>query len=148
MKRASASTTPLAARRLLLALLLAAVNATAAAQNQEPREEAAAFEVATVKLNRSASRGRVDFGQDTIAITGVTVVEIIQAVYAIQPFQLVRIDSPVLGQRVDIVAKAPAPASPAVLQRMLQPLFGGTFRAYRPQGNARYGLPDSHGRGE
>ena len=92
---------------------------------------AQAFEVATVKLTADSNvRPRVVLSPDAgrISITAVTVEEIVQAAYGIQASQLVTTGSPVLKQRVDIVAQTGGPATAAQLQKMLQPLLAERFK--------------------
>jgi uncharacterized protein (TIGR03435 family) len=54
--------------------------------------------------------------------------DVILAAYALQPFELIDNGSPILPQRVDIVAKADAAAIIVEMQRMLQPLLAARFK--------------------
>lgn len=90
-----------------------------------------AFEVASVKLNKSNGRSRISAvpAAGRLMITGMTVQDVVQGAYGIQSFQLVTVDSPVLRQRIDIEAKAERPAgSLAQMQQMLQPLLADRFK--------------------
>ena len=99
----------------------------ARAQSAEPR-----FEVASVRLNTSNERVRLrvraipDAGR--LTITGLLVQEVIQSAYGLQTFQLVGNGSPVLKQRIDIVAKAATPTTVAEMQQMLRPLLEERFK--------------------
>jgi len=89
------------------------------------------FDVASIKLNKSNERSRINAGPAAgrLVITGVTVQEVIAGAYSIQLFELVNVDSPVLKQRIDVEAKTAQPvASAAQLQQMLQPLLAERFR--------------------
>jgi uncharacterized protein (TIGR03435 family) len=92
-------------------------------------QEGAAFEVASVKINRSSDRPRISIQPEsgTVTITAISVQEVILTAYKLQSFYLVAINSPVLKQRVDIIAKAPSSTTAAELQRMLQPLLAERF---------------------
>ena len=90
-----------------------------------------AFEVASVKLNKSNERSRVSAvpAAGRLVITGMTVQEVIQGAYGIQSFELVTVNSPVLKERIDIEAKTEHPvASVAQMQQMLQPLLADRFQ--------------------
>src|SRR5262245_42989697 len=71
-----------------------------------------AFEVASIRLNTSGERGKVNAVPEAgrLVITSMSVQDIIQAAYGIQSFELIAPDSPVLKQRVDITAKADLPS--------------------------------------
>jgi uncharacterized protein (TIGR03435 family) len=89
------------------------------------------FEVASVKLNRTNERGRMNAvpASGRLVITGMTVKEVIQGAYGVQYFELVAPDSPVMSQRIDIEAKTEHPvASTIEMQRMLQPLLADRFK--------------------
>jgi uncharacterized protein (TIGR03435 family) len=91
----------------------------------------ASFEVASIKLNKSNERMHVSEvpASGRLLITGMPVKEVIQRAYAVQPFELLNTSSPVLSQRVDIVAKAEHPvASTAQMHQMLQPLLAERFK--------------------
>src|SRR5262245_48480958 len=90
-----------------------------------------AFEVASVKLNKSNERSRINAvpGAGRLVITGMTVKEVIQGAYGVQSFELINVDSPVLSQRIDIDARTERPvASLAQMQQMLQPLLAERFK--------------------
>jgi uncharacterized protein (TIGR03435 family) len=109
--------------RTRIALLFLGSQAGAAwAQN-------AAFEVATVKPNPSSQRARISLqpAAGRIEITAMPVQEVILTAYKLQTFELLAMDSPILKQRVDIVAQATSPATAAELQGMLQPLLAERF---------------------
>ena len=90
------------------------------------------FEVATVKINNSgaARPGHTVVPQSgQVTITNITVSALIQEAYDMQLGSLM-VDMPewARSQRVDVVAKAAAPAPVPVLQRMLQPLLAEHFK--------------------
>jgi uncharacterized protein (TIGR03435 family) len=95
-------------------------------------QTAPAFDVVSVRVNESSERprSRVNAVPQTgrLTITGMTVQELIQSAYSVQPFELIANGSPVLKQRVDVVAKAPGPATVAEMQRMLQPMLEQRFK--------------------
>jgi len=90
----------------------------------------AAFEVATIKINRSGNR-RPTYAvmprDGRLTITNVTVYALIQDAFG-SPSRLVNAPDWTRSQRVDVVAKAASPVSAAVLQRMLQPLLADSFK--------------------
>ena len=91
-----------------------------------------AFEVATVKINSSgaARPGHTVVPQSgQVTITNITVSALIQEAYGVQLASLI-VDMPEWArtQRVDVVAKAAAPAPVPVLQRLLQPLLAEHFK--------------------
>jgi len=53
--------------------------------------------------------------------------EVIQAAFGLQPFELADHDSPILDQQIDIEAKGDPAATLPQLQRMLQPLLAERF---------------------
>jgi uncharacterized protein (TIGR03435 family) len=90
------------------------------------------FEVASVRLhppegNPPRLRVNAPPGTGRLTLTALTVREVILSAYGIQPPLLADHDSPILAQRVDIVAKADAAATMPQLQRMLQPLLAERF---------------------
>ena len=90
------------------------------------------FDVASVRLNTSNERVRFrvraipDAGR--LTITGMLVQEVIQSAYGLQSFELVTNGSPILKQRIDVVAKAATPATGADMQQMLRPLLEERFK--------------------
>ena len=96
-------------------------------QNIAPK----AFEVASIKLDKSNHRGRINAvpASGRLVITGMTVKEVIQGAYDVQSFELINVDSPVLNERVDIEAKTERPVRSATeMRQMLQPLLAERFR--------------------
>jgi uncharacterized protein (TIGR03435 family) len=90
-----------------------------------------AFEVASVKRNSSNERTQVTAvpAAGRLVVRAMTVQEVIQGAYAVQSFQLVNLDSPVLRERIDTEAKTEHPvASVAQMQQMLQPLLTERFK--------------------
>jgi uncharacterized protein (TIGR03435 family) len=114
--------------RLILVAIVAVTGAieTARAQSTEPR-----FEVASVRINTSNERPRLrvravpDAGR--LTITSMLVRDVIQSAYGLQPFELVANGSPILKQRIDVVAKAATPTTVAEMQQMLRPLLEERF---------------------
>ena len=111
------------ALRTFLAALFAA---TAAAQAPST------FEAASVKLHVASGPPRPSVSaipaSGRFCATAVTVRDIILAAYRLQRHELIDTDSPILSQRIDIVAKAPATASVVEMQRMLEPLLAERFK--------------------
>jgi uncharacterized protein (TIGR03435 family) len=101
-----------------------------AAQDRLPSAEA--FEVATVKINRSGerrSRHTVLPAAGRLTITNISVQELMQEAYGLAfPSLLANVPAWAKTQHVDIVAKAPSPVPVTVLQRMLQPLLADYFK--------------------
>jgi uncharacterized protein (TIGR03435 family) len=96
------------------------------------------FAVASIKIKKSNERSRINAvpAAGRLAITGMTVKEVIEGAYGIQAFQLISNGSPVLNERIDIEAKTEPPvASVAQTQQMLQPLLAERFglRVHRDQ---------------
>jgi uncharacterized protein (TIGR03435 family) len=93
---------------------------------------AQAFEVATIKINRSGEprpRHSVIPGSGQVTITNVTVRELIQDAYGVaSPSLLINLPDWARTQRVDVIARAASPAPVAALQRMLQPLLAEHFK--------------------
>ena len=90
-----------------------------------------AFEVASVKLNKSNERTRISAvpAAGRLVISGMTVKEVIQGAYGIQSFELMNVDSPVLNERIDIEAKTEHPVASVVqMQQMLQSLLADRFK--------------------
>lgn len=123
LRSAVAATTGL----MLSTMHMASIPAWAQNASSSPR-----FEVASVRLNTSSERPRFRVNavaeSGRLTLTSVTVREVILSAYGLQPFELVANDSPVLTQRIDIVAKATTPTTVAEMQRMLQPLLEERFR--------------------
>ena len=118
-------------RAAAVALLTASTGAHVAAQDNAALSVTPRFDVASVRINTSNERPRLRLRAipetGTLTITGMTVQEVIQSAYAITPFELVTNGSPILKQRIDVVAKAAKPATAAEMQRMLQALLGQRF---------------------
>ncbi len=108
-----------------LIVLAGAITTSIAAQER-------AFEVATVKIN-TAGAGRpahtVVPQSGQVTVTNISVSALIQEAYGLQlPSLIVDMPEWARTQRVDVVAKASAPGSVPVLQRMLQPLLAEYFK--------------------
>ena len=92
-------------------------------------DDPATFEVATIKINQSGNR-RATYAvmprDGRLTITNVTVWNLLQDAFS--PSHLANAPDWTRSQRVDVVAKAVAPVSAAVLQRMLQPLLADFFK--------------------
>jgi uncharacterized protein (TIGR03435 family) len=90
------------------------------------------FEVATVKVNRAGGRGappRVVPATGQVTITNATFASVIQDAYGVQlPSNIINMPDWARTLRIDIVAKAAAPAPVPILQRMLQPLLAEYFK--------------------
>jgi len=95
-------------------------------------DDTAVFEVATIKINQSGNRRAIYTVMPRagrLTITNVTVRDLIQDAFgAPSPTRIVNAPDWTRSQRVDVVAKAVAPVSAAVLQRMLQPLLADFFK--------------------
>jgi uncharacterized protein (TIGR03435 family) len=88
-----------------------------------------AFEVASIKLNKSNQRGSVNPSSGRLVITAMTVKSVIQWAYGVQFFELVNVDSPVLNESVDIEAKTQRPVGSVLeMQQMLQTLLADRFK--------------------
>src|SRR5687768_13621500 len=81
------------------------------------------FEVASIKPHTASGppRPRVSIvpASGSFSATAVTVRDIVLAAYVLQRFELVDDTSPILSQRIDILAKAAPGATVAQMQRML-----------------------------
>lgn len=98
----------------------------------EAQDRQLAFEVATVKINNSGAARpshTVVPQSGQVTVTNITVAALIQEAFDVQLGSLM-VDVPewARSQRVDVVAKAAAPAPVPVLQRMLQPLLAEYFK--------------------
>jgi len=90
-----------------------------------------AFEVASIKLNKSNERARINGvpASGRLVMTAFAVKGVIEGAYGLQPWELINVDSPVLSERVDIEAKTEHPVgSLAEMQQMLQPLLADRFK--------------------
>jgi uncharacterized protein (TIGR03435 family) len=118
-----------ALRALAVVCLVGAAVIGLAAQ-QPP--SSASFEVATVKVNNSGG-GRGSHAvvpqSGQVTVTNITVAALIQEAYDLQlPSLIVDMPEWARTQRVDVVARAGAPAPVPVLQRMLQPVLAEHFK--------------------
>jgi uncharacterized protein (TIGR03435 family) len=104
----------------------------ASLSGQTPNAAVRRFEVASVRINTSNDRPRLRVNAvaatGRVTLTGLTVQEVIQEAYGLQAFELVSNGSPVLKQRIDVIAKAETPVTIGEMQRMLQPLLEERFR--------------------
>jgi uncharacterized protein (TIGR03435 family) len=89
-----------------------------------------AFEVASIKLNRSGDRGmRINPDPSgRFNATNVTVRQLILMAYQIKDSQLSGVPGWVDSERYDIAAKGEGPASPEQLQLMMQALLADRFK--------------------
>jgi uncharacterized protein (TIGR03435 family) len=94
--------------------------------------QAPTFEAASIKLHVASGPPRPSVSaipaSGRFTATAVTVRDIILAAYRLQRFELIDTDSPVLNQRIDIVAKAAPSTSVVEMQRMLEPLLAERFK--------------------
>ena len=104
-------------------------------QNPTPSSSSSSqprFEVASVRLNTSNERPRrrvnATPGTGRLTLTSLSVLEVIQSAYGLQPLELVGNDSPILKQRIDVVAKATPPTTVSEMQQMLRPLLEERFK--------------------
>ena len=121
----------LAAGFLAIAVPITAGVFSAASRSKAQNNIPTAFEVASIKLNKSNQRARINGvpASGRLVITAMTVKEVIQGAYGIQSFELINVDSPVLSERIDIDAKTERPVgSLREMQQMLQPLLADRFK--------------------
>jgi len=99
---------------------------------QDHASSAQAFEIATVKINRSGERRprlTVLPAAGRLNITNISVHELIQNAYGLAfASLLVNVPDWARTQHVDVVAKAPSPVPVRELQHMLQPLLADYFK--------------------
>ncbi|HEY7185344.1 MAG TPA: TIGR03435 family protein [Vicinamibacterales bacterium] len=113
-------------------MLVATVAVVGTIETTRAQSAAPHFEVASVRIHTSNERVRFrvraipDAGR--LTLTGMGVQEVIQSAYGLQSFELVTNGSPILTQRIDVVAKAPTPATVAEMQQMLRPLLEERFK--------------------
>jgi uncharacterized protein (TIGR03435 family) len=114
-----------AACAVALSLVIGMVHASAARQT---------FEVASVKINKSADRRLAQNAFKAVPaagrlnITNMTVGTVIRGAYGLQPYEMAPNASSVLNERIDIEAAAGRPvASGSQMQQMLQPLLAERF---------------------
>jgi uncharacterized protein (TIGR03435 family) len=115
-----------AAGVVTLSLVIGMVHVSSAGQ---------AFEVASVKLNKSTDRRPAQNAFKAVpaagrlTITNMTVAAVIRGAYGLQSFELVHNDNPVLNERIDIEAKTERPGASGIqMQQMLQPLLAERFK--------------------
>src|ERR1051326_6462455 len=121
----------LAAGFLAIAVPITAGVFSAASRSKAQNNIPTALEVASIKLNKSNQRARINGvpASGRLGITALTVKEVIQGAYGIQSFELINVDSPVLSERIDIDAKTERPVgSLREMQQMLQPLLADRFK--------------------
>ena len=93
-------------------------------------KEAHAFEVASVRVNRSHSGTTRRIEPDRMTYLGITLGEFIEMAYGVKHYQIFGPDWVVnfaSSECYDVVAKAASPVSSEELQRMLAPLLGERF---------------------
>lgn len=126
----------IATTSVVIALVTASPVAVAIGADARAVQTAAAprgaFDVVSVRINDSNERprSRVNAVPQTgrLTLTGMTVQELIQSAFSVQPFELISNGGAVLKQRVDVVARAPGPATVAEMQQMLQPMLEQRFK--------------------
>jgi len=120
----------------LLVLGVALASATLAArpfdltQGQAAPASAPAFEVASIKRNKSGD-GFITMGMQPggrLTMVNVPVRQLIVRAYQVQPFQVLGGPSWITGDRFDVTAKAPADASPQQMNAMLETLLADRFK--------------------
>ncbi len=105
---------------------IAIVALTCAALAQSPP---AAFEVATVKLNKSGDRAMGGhFDPERLTLTNQPLRSLIQSAYTVQPDQVLGGPDWIRSERWDIEAKAEGPATTDQKFQMLQPLLEDRFK--------------------
>jgi uncharacterized protein (TIGR03435 family) len=112
-------------RTIVTAALATCISYAAVGQ---PAAPIPAFEVASVKPNRSSQRGSIDTEPGKVTVRNVSLKLIIQAAYGVKGYQ---ISGPgwLESQRYDIVAKAASPVwEDDKLMAMLQPLLLDRFK--------------------
>ena len=110
-------------RLLVLGAALASV--TLAAQSAAP-----AFEVASIKRNKSGD-GFMGMGMQPggrLTMTNMPVRQLIVRAYGVQPYQVLGGPSWITSDRFDITAKAPGDASPQEMNAMLETLLADRFK--------------------
>ena len=124
------SRTLIVAVAIITAIVPTSADILVQSASAQSTDNPAAFEVATIKINRSGNR-RPTYAvmprDGRLTITNVTVYALIQDAFG-SPSRLVNAPDWTRSQRVDVVAKAASPVSAAVLQRMLQPLLADSFK--------------------
>lgn len=118
-------------RLLVLGAALASV--TLGAQSPDsPRDRsgAPAFEVASIKRNKSGD-GFITMGMQPggrLTMINVPVRQLIVRAYQVQPYQVLGGPSWITSDRFDITAKAPGDASPQQMNAMLETLLADRFK--------------------
>ena len=124
------SRTLIVAVAIITAIVPTSADILVQSASAQSTDNPAAFEVATIKINRSGNR-RATYAvmprDGRLTITNVTVYALSQDAFG-SPSRLVNAPDWTRSQRVDVVAKAASPVSAAVLQRMLQPLLADSFK--------------------
>ena len=100
------------------------------AQGQAAPASAPAFEVASIKRNKSGD-GFITMGMQPggrLTMINVPVRQLIVRAYGVQPYQVLGGPSWITGDRFDITAKAPTDASPQQMNAMLETLLADRFK--------------------
>lgn len=121
----------------LLVLGAALASATLAAEpfdvapgEQAPAAAAPAFEVASIKRNKSGD-GFITMGMQPggrLTMINMPVRQLIVRAYQVQPYQVLGGPSWITSERFDITAKAPGDASPQQMNAMLETLLADRFK--------------------
>ena len=128
----------------LLVLGVALASATLAArpfdlaQGQAAPASAPAFEVASIKRNKSGD-GFITMGMQPggrLTMINVPVRQLIVRAYGVQPYQVLGGPSCITGDRFDITARAPTDASPPQMNAMLETLLADRVKL-KVRGEAR-----------
>jgi bla regulator protein BlaR1 len=99
------------------------------AQSQTRDGVAPAFEVASVKPNKSGTRGgRLNTDPALLTITNIPLVTCIRAAYHVQDYQLTAVPAWAATERYDIVAKTDHPVGDDQLMLMLRTLLAERFK--------------------
>jgi uncharacterized protein (TIGR03435 family) len=113
----------------IMAMVIALVAATLR-QSPSNVKQAHAFEVASVKVNRSHDGTTRRIEPDRMTYLNVTLGEFIEMAYGVKHYQISGPDWVVSfgsSDRYDVVAKSPSPVPSEQLQRMLAPLLIDRF---------------------
>jgi uncharacterized protein (TIGR03435 family) len=115
---------------LVLGAALASASLGEPALDAAQGAQAPAFEVASVKRNRSGD-GFMSMGMQPggrLTMINIPVRQLIVRAYQVQPFQVLGGPSWITSDRFDITAKAPGDASPQQMSAMLETLLADRFK--------------------
>lgn len=110
-------------------LLMAGVLTVASVAAHQLPPSAPAFEVASIKRNKSGDGFiSISFSPTRPTFTNIPVRQLIVRAYDVQPFQVVGGPSWITSDRFDVTAKAPDDATPQQASGMLQTLLADRFK--------------------